>query len=434
MKRTVFLFTFFFYFISAHAQDFGIKFSGFIKNDFIYDSRQNVTLREGNFLLYPAGKSPDADGIDLNDNPSTNFFSIQTRLTGSITAPDVLDAKLSGIIEADFFGNENAAFVDANGFRLRLAFAKLKWTNTELLLGQYWHPFFNPNCFSEVISFNTGAPVQPFSRNPQIRVVQRFGLFSLMGALATQRDFSSPGGSNSLRNAVIPDLNGQILFESRNEKSQTEFFAGAGIDYKSLRPLLSTDKGGRKFSTDETVSGLSGMAFFKVKIPALTYKIQCVYGQDLFDMTMMGGYGISSITDTNKNSVKYTPSNNISLWSEIIVTQVKNIQFGLWAGYTESLGFTDNILIYSNRVGGTDVTVRGAAPDNSSDIKSVFRISPRIVLIFNKLNFAFETEYTSAAYALKDASGKLYRDSKGKITQTENISNLRLLFSVMLKF
>lgn len=420
--------------VNSFAQDFGIKFSGYIKNDFFYDTRQTVSIREGHFLLYPSGKNLDANLIDLNDNVNFNFLSIQTRLTGNITAPDVLDAKVTGVLEADFFGNENASFVDANGFRLRYAFAKLKWTNSELLLGQFWHPLFNTNCFSEVLSFNTGAPIQPFARNPQIRYTQKFGSFSFLGALTAQRDFSSPGGSNVLRNAVIPDLNGQILFEDKNEKTKTEIYSGAGIEYKSLRPLLFTEKAGKKYSTDERINSYAAMAFFKIKTPSLTYKIQGIYGQNLFDLTMMGGYAISEIIDTNKNTVKYTSLNNLFLWSEFIITAVKDVQFGLWAGYTQNLGSNDNILLYSNKIGGTDVTVRGASPDNSSDIKSILRISPRVVFIFDRLNFAFETEYTSAAYALKDPSGKLYRDANGKITQTENISNIRFLFSTILKF
>ncbi|MBP7497800.1 MAG: hypothetical protein KA792_09070, partial [Bacteroidales bacterium] len=135
-------------FVKAQENSFGVKFNGYVKNDFFYDSRQVVSIREGHFLLYPAAKSPDADKKDVNAVPNFNFLSIQSRLTGKITGPDAFGAKTSGVIEADFFGNENAAFVDANGFRLRHAFVKLSWEKTELLTGQYWHPLFQPGCFS----------------------------------------------------------------------------------------------------------------------------------------------------------------------------------------------------------------------------------------------------------------------------------------------
>ncbi len=37
-------------------KNFGVKFSGFVKNDFFYDTRQTVAAREGHFLLWPCRK------------------------------------------------------------------------------------------------------------------------------------------------------------------------------------------------------------------------------------------------------------------------------------------------------------------------------------------------------------------------------------------
>ncbi len=409
------------------AKDFGIKFNGFIKNDFFYDSRQNVTIREGHFLLYPASESFDANNKDLNAVGNFNFLSIQTRLTGSITAPDAFGAKVSGIVEADFFGNENANFVDNNGFRLRHAVAKLNWTSTELLFGQFWHPMFVPACFSEVISFNTGAPMQPFSRNPQIRITQKINSFRLIGAVSAQRDFTSPGGSTALRNSPIPDLHAQFQYETKNQETKREFFAGAGIGYKAIQPLTQTEKGASKYKTDATVGGMSATAYMKMKISDYTFKFQGVYGQNVFDLTMLGGYGVKSISDTLKNSVTYTPFNTLSLWTEGI-WNTGRWQFALWAGYTKNLGAGDSVAYYSNKVSGTDATIRGI------DIKNIWRISPRVVVTAGKISFAVETEYTTAAYARKDINGKLYRNSKGEITSSKNISNLRALFSTILRF
>ena len=167
--------------IIANAQDSkevpkpGINFSGFVKTDIFYDTRQTGCIREGHFLLYPENKLPDSYGNDINARANFNILSIQSRLKGSITGSDAFGAKTSGLIEADFFGNENANFSDVNGFRIRHAFVKLNWKSTELMAGQYWHPMFIAESFPGVISFNTGAPFQPFSRNPQIRLTQSFG-------------------------------------------------------------------------------------------------------------------------------------------------------------------------------------------------------------------------------------------------------------------
>ncbi len=406
---------------------YGISFSGFVKNDFFLDTRESYTIREGHFLLYPKEIINDADGNDINDKSSFNFLSIQSRITGKITAPDAFGAKTSAMLEADFFGNENAAFVDANGFRLRHAFVKLNWAKTELLTGQYWHPFFIPGCFSGVISFNTGAPMQPFSRNPQIRLTHKPGKLSFAAALSAQRDFTSPQGSSSLRYSSLPDLSAMISYESNNAERKSGILAGMALDYKMLQPLLTTAKGAKTFITNEKVSGLSVTAYVRYKNPLYTIKLQGILGQNLFDLTMLGGYAVHSITDTSRNTVDYTALKNLTGWAEFN-TNGEKFQFGLWAGYTQNLGADESILVYSNKAGGTDATVRG------SNVKSILRLSPRIIFISGKFNFATEIEYTNAAYATKDANGILNRDEKGVINETEGVSNIRLLLSVIYNF
>jgi hypothetical protein len=406
---------------------YGISFSGFIKTDFFFDSRENYTIREGDFLLYPKEKQFDADGLDINSKASFNFLSIQTRLTGKILGPDAFGATTSGVLEADFFGNENAAFVDNNGFRLRLAYVKLKWRKTELTAGQTWHPFFVTSCFSGVVSFNTGVPMQPFSRNPQLRLQHRVGRFRLTAAIWAQRDFTSPQGSASLRYANIPGMSGLLVYEHKNSGKSHSLFAGVGTDYKVLQPLLNTAVGNKYFVTNQKVKGLSFTAFLKHENPAFTYKFQAVYGQNLFDLIMLGGYAVHDIIDSARNTVSYTTLNSMSAWAELH-TNGARVQFGFWAGYSRNLGARESILYYSNQLEGTDATVRG------SNIKSVFRLSPRIVLKSGKFNFATELEYTAAAYATRDADGKLNRDDFGVITNAETVANLRLLFAFIYHF
>lgn len=406
---------------------YGISFSGFVKNDFFRDTRESYTIREGHFLLYPKEINFDSEGNDINDKSSFNFLSIQSRITGKITAPDAFGAKSSAVLEADFFGNESAAFVDANGFRLRHAFVKLNWEKTELLTGQYWHPFFIPGCFSGVISFNTGAPMQPFSRNPQIRLTHKPGKLSFAAALSAQRDFTSPQGSSSLRYSSIPDMSAMIAYESNNAEKKSGLLAGMAVDYKILQPMLTTVKGAKTFITNEKVSGLSVTAYIRYKNPAYTLKMQGIAGRNLYDLTMLGGYAVHSVTDTTRNTVDYTALKNLTGWAEFH-TNGEKVQFGLWAGYTQNMGADDNILVYSNKAGGTDATVRGA------NVKSILRVSPRIVFISGKFSFATEMEYTSTAYATRDENGVLNRDEFGVISNSERVSNIRLLFSMIFNF
>jgi len=327
MRKYRLLFFFLFLVISTQSQNntpkYGIDFSGFVKNDFFWDSRQNVTIREGHFLLYPMPISEDADKNDINAKSNFNFLSIQSRLSGKITGPDAFKAKTSGLIEADFFGNENTNFADVNGFRLRHAYVKLNWEKSELIFGQTWHPMFIAGCFPGVVSFSTGSPFQPFSRNPQIKWIRKIGKLSLAISANSQRDFTSPGGSSaSLRNSSIPEVHVQGIFETKNETSKKELLIGMGAGYKTIVPRLysevittpesyvldtNTNKithtyaKTTKYKTDEKLGGYAVYGFIKYKMPVLTAKFYATYGQNLFDLTMLGGYAISGTSDPIKS-------------------------------------------------------------------------------------------------------------------------------------
>lgn len=70
MKKTLFLWAIVFttLIISQQTKEGElIKVSGFVKSDLIFDSRQNISIREGHFLLYPANESLDPNGKDIND-------------------------------------------------------------------------------------------------------------------------------------------------------------------------------------------------------------------------------------------------------------------------------------------------------------------------------------------------------------------------------
>ncbi len=398
MKKLLFVFLFLIN-SSVFAQNFGISFSGFVKTDVIYDSRQTVALREGHFLLYPQNEKLDLNNVDVNAKSNFNILSIQTRLLGKITGPEAFGAKTSGQIEAEFFGTSDG---DVNGFRLRHAFAKFDWEKTSLLVGQTWHPMFITEVFPGVVSFNTGAPFQPFSRNPQIRFAQSFENIKLILTAASQRDFSSngPDGFTSayLRNSVIPNLNAQIQFTKDGN------ILGAGLDFKKLTPRLVTTK---NFKTDKSISTLSFTGYFKFIADQFTVKSQAVYGPNLADLMMLGGYAVKS-TNAVDGQEEYTGIKVLSVWGEVIYG--KDIELGLFGGYSKNLGAEDNI--------------SGSYYGRATNIGNLIRISPRIQFNSGKSRISTELEYTAAAY------GKNDNTNKGKVIDTKSISNLRMLLAV----
>lgn len=354
---------------------FGIKFSGFVKNDFIFDTRQVVSARDLHFLLYPKNVKLDMDGEDINDKADFNYLAIQSRLTGKITGPDAFGAKTSGLIEGAFFGQLES---NINGFRLRHAFIKLNWETTEVLMGQYWHMMFVTGCFPGTVSFNTGVPIQFFSRNPQIRITQKVGKFTLAGAAATQLDFVSPGGAETLQNALLPDLTGQLSY------STDKLLVGATAGYKQLMPRIETNT---NYKTDAMVSGVITQAFFKYVFKPITFKIQTTYAQNGYDGLQIGGYAVSSITDVERDYRSYTTMNTRGFWSDIHTNNPK-LQFGLFGGLIQNLGSIDEI----EELEMIRTYTRG------SDIAYVYRISPRVILNSGKVRFAAEYEYTASAY------------------------------------
>lgn len=409
----------------AQEQDgkFGISFKGFVKNDFFWDTRQVTTAREGHFLLWPAPVIPDANGVDINAQPSFNFLSVQSRLSGVITGPDAFGAKTSGLLEGDFFAQQND---NINLFRLRHAFIKLNWEHTELMTGQYWNPLFVTGCFPGTISFNTGTPLQSFARNPQIRVTRQIGRFSVIAAALAQRDYTSRGpdpgdpaqtlvSSDFLRNAHIPDLHLQVHYQPETDGMISALLVGAGMAYKGIIPRLKSDWLFNTYSVDEKVHGITAIAFTKVVTTPFTVKLQGRYGENIPDVLSLSGFAVKEIVDFTTGEQSYTPLRNLSAWGEIHSNGTK-FQAGLFAGVTKNIGTKEPMSSPNNRVYGL-----------GTNIESLIRIAPRIQFISNRTKIGAEIEFTGARY------GSDY-DVNYIAANIVEVTNTRLLMSMMYSF
>lgn len=408
---------------SQQEKKFSYELHGFVKTDVYFDTRQTVDAREGQFLLYPKNELLDATGADINAASKFHMLSIQSRLKLGFTGPDVLGAHVKGYIEGAFFGNIGT---DINGFRLRHAFVKLTWPTSSLLVGQYWHPMFVTKSFPGTVSFNTGVPFQPFSRNPQIRYVKQFGKLSVLVAAMEEIDFTSRGPKGSSAdysiNAGMPE------FDARLDYNSDAFYLAAGINYKGLKPRLSATSTGALSSytlkVDDLAHGLSFYGTAKITTNPVTLRLYGVYGQMMTSFLMLGGYaetGIDSTTISGATSkvvsgYTYKPYNTMALWADMN-TNGKTYQFGLFVGYTKNLGVSDPIV--------------GSVYARSPNIASVYRISPRFIYNVKKFRIAPELDYTVASYATKDAkTGKLNIDDKGVVTDSKSVGNFRFLLGV----
>jgi hypothetical protein len=406
---------------------FGVVFSGYVKTDIYFDSRQTVGLRESQFLLFPEAVKADAEGNDINAKANYNFLSIQTRLACSATGPDALGAKTSAYVEGEFFGNINTAI---NAFRLRHAWVKLAWPKAEILVGQWWHPMFVPECSPATVSFNTGAPFVVFSRNPQIKLTRSFGHFNISLTALSQIDFVSDGPSGPspryARNSVLPEMDLQLQYGFKNEEKKIEFLAGAGINYLLLTPRLNSDVVVKKgydtvinnlvfhhdavtasYKTNTKSGAFAANVYAKLKLKNVTMKAGGEYGENNYSYTMVGGYAVRSITDPLKGFMDYTNIRSLAIWGEVHTNGTK-WQPGIFAAYSRNLGSQD--------------VLTGPAYARGTNIDYLYRISPRMILNIQKLRIAAEVEYTATAYGRVTAYGYA-ADSK-------EIANLRLLIGV----
>jgi hypothetical protein len=410
---------------------FGVTFSGLIKTDFIFDTRQTINIRDGSLLFYPDSVKLDAEGKDINAKSSFNILSVQTKITMNIKGPDALGAKTSGLIEAEFFGNVNP---NINVFRLRHAYVKLDWQKTELLVGQFWHPMYEVNCSPEVISADAGLPFKVYARNPQIRVTRSFGRFKVILAALTQVDFVSNGpegpSSKYLRNSILPEMDLQVQYGKITEQTGREFQIGAGIDYLLLTPRITSvvttqnaydtvinsivvhnDAKTATYITNSHSGAFSANIFTKIKNRKVTVKIGGVYSGNGFALSMLGGYAAKGVTNAEKGFVDYANINTISFWTDM-TTNGTMWQVGLFGGYSKNLG------------AGTEV--KKPYYSRSYNIDYLFRLAPRVLLTVNKLRFAGEVEYSAAGYG--------NADNKANVIDASLVGNFRFLLSAYYLF
>ena len=158
-----------------------IKPYGYIKADAIYDDSAHPTQNLCGWAL------PE-NQVTRGDDQFT-VTARQTRLGAVITAPNIGDAKVRGVIETDFYGPDNGNDNSA-ALRIRRAFGEVKGPDWMLLFGQEWE-IMSP-LFPDTLNFMYGALSGNMGfRYPQIRLDKWWILENegkLIGQVALQRE------------------------------------------------------------------------------------------------------------------------------------------------------------------------------------------------------------------------------------------------------
>lgn len=380
-----------------------VSIHGFAKADVAWDSRQVVEAREGFLVFYPQKPKYDAQGEDINATPGFNSWAMTSRVNIKATGPKVLGATAMAFVEGDFTGPSNT---ENNAFRLRHAYVSLAWEKWSVLAGQYWNPMDVPEMLPKVLALNTGAPFRSFTRSPMVKAEYKFGSSKIIAAIYTQRDYQSSGPSgasaNYLRTSGLPN------FHLQYQLNRGSIIMGIGADYKMIRPRMTSDS---LIIDDNKVSSFSALAYIGYSKGKFGIKGQALYGQNLSDHLMLGGYAVSSI-DPTTDTREYVNLNNLSSWIDCNYRITPAVNLGLFAGYSQNLG--------------TEKDVVGAFYGRGDDIASLYRLSPRIEWIYGPVQFIAEVEYTAAAF------GK--PDNRYKFDETETTNNLRVQTALVYNF
>ncbi len=384
-------------------KQFSFSFYGFVNYEMSFDTRQVIAAREGNVVLFPAPVKADPAGNDINAQTSIAYYVLTSRFGSRITGPEIMGAKSSAVFEGDFLGTQADKF---HHLRLRHAFIQLNWENSAIIAGQYWHPLFIPTCFPDLVNFGGSVPYHVLSRAPQLRFSHQISNLILSAMVLTQGDFPSTGpqGPSSiyLRNSSTPEAYLQSVF------STPLLDVGASLGYMTLKPRLETPAG---FKTTETIGGMASNLWFKFNLPALTIKVQGIYGENMTHLIMLGGYGETDFLDIEKEIRGYSAVRTGSVWTDFETTG-KRYRVGFFAGYSENLGSKEEIT--------------GSSWVRGGNIAYIYRLSPRARLIFDNFSINAEIFYDVAAYGNPDL--------KFKVHDAEEVNNIRFLATLRYNF
>ena len=413
-------------FSAGFAQNKAVKAEiyGFVRNYFTYDSRSCVQSNEGLFNMLPNDINPGMNGQDLNAIPSVRFLSMTTRFGLNVTGPEIWNAKSTAKIESDFCGASSGT---AFNLRIRQAYAKLAWEQSDLLVGQAWHPM-SGDLMPEVFSLATGAPFNPFNRSPQVRYnYSPIKSLTFTASALYQYQYGSVGldgktANTYSRNALVPEL-----FVGMTAKGK-HLTGGFGVNASTITPRVTIDS--LKTRVDEHVTSVSAMVFGSLKVEDLTVRAKATYGQNTSHMQQPTGYGV--ISEATNGTYTYESMQLGSAW--ITMMYGKKFRYGFFAGWMKNFGsagndFVDNRVVKTDAEGKDVHLVEGGkkyafVTRNNTGLDQAFRFSPIVTYKVQNMTIGLEYEHTAAAYGTYQ--------SNGTVTNTHWVANHRAC--MMLKY
>lgn len=393
--------------INSHFKPYG-----FVRNYFSIDTRENVAGTGDIFNYLPKDNNWNqteteaaASGIereDLNAQTTMRFLSLTTRVGLDIKDYRWGKTCFGGKIEADFYAGLTGSTGTAQ-LRLRQAYMTLSWDSlrmngdalarVDLQLGQAWHPLAAD--MPDVISLNTGAPFNPFSRTPQIKMDARLGkYFTLTASALWQMQYTSAGpegaSANYLKYACTPEA-----YLGLSYHPNTNVLLRGGVDILSISPRHTgtvQDAQGQEVmvKVSDRITTFSPFLYLQYKYKDFSLKAKTVFAQAGEHLNLNGGYGVKRINDDG--SWEYTPTRNSSSW--ISLTYGKQVKGILFAGYVRNFGTKDALTTNANG----DIQGFYFSKNSFATMNRLWRLSPTVLFTWGKFQLGAEYEITSAQY------------------------------------
>ena len=369
---------------SASAQDAAkpqIKWYGFVRNYFAFDTRESSAGTEDLFFNMPKDENI-VDGKDLNAIPSFRYAALTSRLGVDVTGYEYNGYKIGAKIETDFYSGVSGVTGTAT-LRLRQAYATVAKDGRSWKIGQAWHPMAAD--LPDIFSLESGSPFGPFSRTPQVTADFAMGEgLSLTASAIWQMQYSSVGpdgaSANYIKYGCTPEL--YLGFNVKGENTLTRL----GVDVLSIKPrnynATKTDL------VDDRITTFNLFAYGQQNIGNVTLKEKVTYVNDGSHMKMVGGYGVSGI---NKDgSWEYSASRNVSAWATIAIKKSKTWVPSMLLGYIKCFGTPDEIVgsFWAN--------------NSANSIAQMYRIQPEVVYNMGKLALGLEYMLTGVQYGKAD--------------------------------
>lgn len=383
-----------------------LELSGFVRNDFIIDTHENMQACDHLLEIFPKKPFYDSQGEDIYAHPSAHFLNIFTRFGTRFTGLEMGNAKVSAYVEVDFTGG-----TATNSLRFRHAYTRFDWEKTSLLFGRTWHPTFIEKVYPGTLNENTGLPFQVFNRSPQLRLTHKLNdNLDFIAAAVYQFKYANTGPNGKSyeyqRNALVPNLHTQLQYYNQN------WVLGAALDWKMIQPrTFTTGASGATYKTNEKLGTFAAIAYLKYSKDKFQLKAKSMYGQNVCESLLPSGYAVASVNSAT-GAETYTPFNHIYNW--INFTYGSDWKVGLFVGHLKNLGTSENSV--------------GALYGFYPDIDMIYKISPQLIYTYKNFMFGWEMSLTTAAYGENDLT------DKAKVINTENVSNFRNMISIAYNF